>query len=78
MLQKRSYKDFLQSKQIRSVAVGFESSNRNPKLFNWQSDIVNWSLKKGKARYLQIAALEKQPCSSNGRVRFASIQERMC
>lgn len=59
MLQKRSYKDFLQSKQIRSVAVGFESSNRNPKLFNWQSDIVNWSLKKGKSAIFADCGLGK-------------------
>lgn len=42
------YHDFLDKKRITSRSSGFDSSERNPKLFGWQSDIVRWALKKGK------------------------------
>ena len=44
-----TYKDFLQSKQLTVASSGFEPTSANPLLFGWQSDIVRWALKKGKA-----------------------------
>ena len=43
-----SYHDFLSSKRISSVRSGFESTARNPKLFDWQADITQWLLKVGR------------------------------
>lgn len=44
-----TYNEFLENKRITSAATGFESARRNPKLFEWQSDIVAWMLKIGRA-----------------------------
>jgi len=42
------YYDFLKSKRVSVQPSGFESEKRNPKLFDWQSDIVRWLLKIGR------------------------------
>jgi hypothetical protein len=44
-----SYEEFLASKKMQSTESGFESKEANPKLFEWQTDIVKWALRKGKA-----------------------------
>lgn len=43
------YKEFLKTKRITTESVGFEPTTTNDMLFDWQSDIVRWSLKKGKS-----------------------------
>lgn len=44
------YREFLKSKRIAVAPSGFESvGTLNPKLFDFQRDIVRWALRKGKA-----------------------------
>lgn len=43
------YRDFIKGKQIEVISSGFSSTVRNPALFDWQTDIVHWALRKGKA-----------------------------
>ena len=43
-----NYKEFLERKKLVIHATGFDSDKRNPKLFDWQSDIVKWLLKIGR------------------------------
>ena len=56
-----TYEQFLQSKQITTPSCGFEPNSVNPKLFEWQSDIVRWSLKKGKSCIFADCGLGKTP-----------------
>jgi hypothetical protein len=56
-----TYKEFLENKRITSCATGFESTRRNPKLFEWQSDIVRWALRKGKCAIFADCGLGKTP-----------------
>lgn len=56
-----NYNDFLRSKQITTQSCGFASTSINAKLFNWQSDIVHWTLKKGKACIFADCGLGKTP-----------------
>jgi len=53
------YLGFLRSKEIRSVSVGFEPTEDNPRLFQWQSDIVRWALMKGRAAIFADCGLGK-------------------
>lgn len=55
------YKDFLRSKEIASHAAGFSATISNPMLFDWQKDIVKWSLKKGKSAIFADCGLGKTP-----------------
>lgn len=43
------YKEFLEGKKIRVQSHGFEPDSRNDRLFGWQSDVVRWSLLKGRS-----------------------------
>lgn len=43
------YHEFLESKRISVTPSGFEPETSNPKLFDWQNDIVRWALVKGRA-----------------------------
>ena len=43
------YIDFLKQKEITAVSCGFEPTGTNERLFDWQSDVVRWALKKGKS-----------------------------
>ena len=43
------YEDFLKSKAQTVKPTGFECADRNPMLFDWQNDVVQWALRKGKA-----------------------------
>lgn len=56
-----NYHEFLQHKRIVSSATGFDSTRRNPKLFDWQSDIVRWALRKGKCAIFADCGLGKTP-----------------
>ena len=55
------YEEFLKTKVIVAPESGFdvapEQMNRN--LFEWQRDIVRWSLKKGKAALFEDCGLGK-------------------
>lgn len=55
------YHEFLQSKEIKYTAVGFEPKIDNPKLFKWQSDIVRWALMKGRCAIFADCGLGKTP-----------------
>lgn len=56
-----NYIDFLKTKEITVNACGFDPENNNPLLFDWQSDIVRWALKKGKACIFADCGLGKTP-----------------
>ena len=56
-----NYEDFLKSKEIRYDSCGFEPEKDNPKLFQWQSDIVRWALMKGRAAIFADCGLGKTP-----------------
>lgn len=45
----QSYADFLRTKGRKVQEVGFESTEVNPLLFDWQTDVVHWALRKGRA-----------------------------
>lgn len=55
------YTDFLKTKEIRYDSSGFEPESDNPKLFQWQSDIVRWALMKGRAAIFADCGLGKTP-----------------
>lgn len=55
------YEDFLKSKEIRYDSCGFEPETDNPKLFQWQSDIVRWALMKGRSAIFADCGLGKTP-----------------
>lgn len=55
------YTDFLKTKEIRYDSCGFEPESDNPKLFQWQSDIVRWALMKGRAAIFADCGLGKTP-----------------
>ena len=55
------YHDFLKTKEFKSVPVGFEPTEDNPRLFEWQSDIVRWALMKGRAAIFADCGLGKTP-----------------
>lgn len=57
----KDYHEFLKTKQFTTESCGFEPTSINPKLFEWQSDIVRWSLKKGKACIFADCGLGKTP-----------------
>lgn len=56
-----NYHDFIKTKQIVTPSSGFVPSSINDKLFTWQSDIVRWSLKKGKSCIFADCGLGKTP-----------------
>lgn len=57
----KSYEDFLKSKVIVAPESGFDVApeRMNKNLFEWQRDIVRWSLKKGKAALFEDCGLGK-------------------
>lgn len=56
-----NYNEFLQKKAVSIPCCGFsiEKSDLNPKMFEWQKDIVVWALKKGKAALFEDCGLGK-------------------
>lgn len=44
-----TYEEFLKTKEFVVKPCGFDCDERNPKLFDWQNDVVRWALRKGKA-----------------------------
>lgn len=44
-----TYEEFLKTKGHKVQDAGFVSEEVNPKLFDWQTDVVHWALRKGRA-----------------------------
>ena len=54
------YEDFIQSKRLKFEPVGFDTPDEiNAKLFDWQADIVRWSLRRGRAAIFADCGLGK-------------------
>jgi len=56
-----NYQEFLKTKMIGFEPSGFEMQSVNSKLFDWQSDIDRWLLKKGRAALFADCGLGKTP-----------------
>jgi superfamily II DNA or RNA helicase len=56
-----NYKHFLHKKDIVSVQSGFEPQDINSKLYDFQSEIVRWACKRGKAAIFADCGLGKTP-----------------
>jgi hypothetical protein len=55
------YNEFLKQKAIVSHSAGFDATIENKMLFDWQSDIVKWALKKGRCSIFADCGLGKTP-----------------
>lgn len=55
------YQDFIESKRKRMEPSGFEPSDINTMLFEFQRDIVKWACRKGKAAIFADCGLGKTP-----------------
>lgn len=57
------YEEFLAKKQVRHDAVGFEvpDDKINPRLFDWQRQVVKWACYKGQAALFEACGLGKTP-----------------
>lgn len=56
-----SYKKFIASKTRKMQPVGFEPTSINPMLFDWQSSIVRWAVRRGRAAIFADCGLGKTP-----------------
>ena len=56
-----SYQEFLQTKTQQGCDHGFEPLYMNDKLFDFQKDLVEWSLRKGRGAILADCGLGKTP-----------------
>lgn len=56
-----TYEEFLRTKQIDTTPIGFDADRDNDRLFQWQSDIARWALKKGRAAIFADCGLGKTP-----------------
>ena len=54
-----SYQEFIDKKRFTVESSGFEQKKLHPKLFPFQTDIVRWALKKGKAAIFAGTGLGK-------------------
>ena len=43
------YQEFIQSKQVSIKNIGFDPYDIHPMLFEFQSDLVKWAIRKGKS-----------------------------
>lgn len=57
-----AYAEFLSAKQRRWKPIGFTPESMNPFLFDWQSRIVRWALKLGRAALFADCGLGKTIC----------------
>ena len=79
------YSEFLKNKERSVPCCGFTFSkdDMNPKLFEWQKDIVSWALKKGKAAMFEDCGLGKchgagtriMMRDENGRPYFKNVED---
>lgn len=53
------YKKFLQRKQIAAESSGFEATDLNEQLFDYEADIVRWACRKGKAALFEDCGMGK-------------------
>ena len=53
------YEEFLESKRIDFEPCGFEPTELNPMLFDWQKDVVRWACRKGRACLFEACGLGK-------------------
>lgn len=53
------YEDFLQSKMAKVEACGINPGPVNSLLFDWQSDIVKWAIRRGRAALFEDCGLGK-------------------
>jgi superfamily II DNA or RNA helicase len=56
-----SYKEFLKDKALIDRPTGFEPTDLNPMLFDFQRDIDRWSLRRGRACIFADCGLGKSP-----------------
>jgi len=54
-----TYEEFIKSKEIKSDSHGFEPKRDNPRLFQYEKDIVRWALMKGRAAIFADCGLGK-------------------
>ncbi len=55
------YNDFLKTKDVTDTSTGFEPSEINPMLFDFQAAIVRWACKRGRAAIFADCGLGKTP-----------------
>ena len=55
------YGEFLKQKHLRHEPTGFTTEQINPLLFDWQQEIVKWSLKTGRSALFESCGLGKTP-----------------
>lgn len=55
------YEEFIKQKAIIDIPTGIEIKEVNEKLFDWQSDIVKWSLRRGRSCIFADCGLGKTP-----------------
>jgi len=55
------YSEFIESKMIITQSVGFDATDINDKLVDFQKDIVRWALKKGRSAIFADCGLGKTP-----------------
>lgn len=56
-----SYEEFLNGKRVEASPIGFDVDDLNPMLFGFQSDIVRWALKRGRAAIFSDCGTGKSP-----------------
>jgi len=54
-----NYANFLARKKVSDIPTGFEPDTLNNKLFNFQSDIVRWACRRGRAALFEDCGLGK-------------------
>ena len=54
-----NYSEFIESKRIVNVDVGFTVTGLNPSLFDFQGDLTKWALRKGRSAILADCGLGK-------------------
>ena len=56
-----NYQEFIDRKKLVDVPTGFLPKNLNDKLFDFQSDIVNWACQRGRAALFEDCGMGKTP-----------------
>ncbi len=72
----QNYVDFLRSKQILVAPSGFQASDVNLKLFEFQRDIVRWAIERGRAAIFADCGLGKTPMQLEWASQVASEYKR--
>lgn len=57
----KEYGEYLKSKIVEDIPSGFECGRLNPKLFDWQRDIIRWACKRGRSAIWADCGLGKSP-----------------